>query len=406
MKNIVEINSYNIGSTGRIMKQLKLAAEESGFCVYCCVPSERINKKNSIKNQLFIGTIIERQFHIKIGTWLGINEQLSVFSTFRFIQKLKQLQPKLIHLHNLHNCYINLPMLFRYIRKNNIPIVWTLHDCWAFTGRCPHFLITGCNRWKSTCGHCKYEKKEYPYAHVDSSKRSLRLKKKCYENIDKVKIIAPSYWMKRMVNESILSEYDVEVINNGIDLSVFKPRQSNFRKKHGIDDDCTMLLGVSFDWNDKKGLNDFIKLACELPPFYVTVLVGINKKTSNELPNNIIPIERTENQEELAEIYTAADIFVNPTKEDTFSLVNIEALACGTPVITYKSGGAAESIVEGCGLVINSGEYADLKDGILGFDLMRKNSIEDLCINQAKNYDSKKIYKKYIEVYKEMIKDE
>lgn len=406
MSNIVEINSFNVGSTGRIMLQLKSRAEEEGFNVYCCIPSERINIKNKKEGQILIGTILERQFHIKVASFTGLNEQLSIFSTLRLIRKIQKLNPSLIHIHNLHNCYINIPILFSYIKRHNIPLIWTLHDCWAFTGRCPHFLITGCNRWKSSCGHCIYEKNEYPYTHLDTTARALQMKKRWFSGVKQAKIITPSIWLKTLVKESILAEYDVEVINNGIDLSIFKPRQSNFRVRYGIPSSSIILLGVSFDWNYKKGIDVFIKLANDLSSEYVIVLVGANKMSGNELPKNIISIERTNDQIELAEIYSCADIFVNPTREESFSLVNIEALACGTPVITYNSGGAGESIEKGCGLVVRTDDYAALKKGILDFDLSHKEDIGLRCISQAGKYDSKIIYSKYIDIYKDLINTE
>lgn len=402
---IVEINAFNIGSTGKIMLQLKNKAEQYGHTVYCFVPAERINIKHLKENQFLVGTILERQIHLKLGNLTGYNDCFSYLSTKRLIYKLNKIKPDLIHLHNIHNCYLNLSLFFEYIKENNIKIVWTFHDCWPFTGRCPHFLISNCDKWKSGCNSCVYKKEEYPYASKDRTEFLWKYKQRNFTGVKNLKIVTPSYWMKSLVEQSFLKEYESIVINNGIDTKVFRPKSNNFRLKFGISEDRTILLGVAFDWNYKKGLDIFIKLANELKDNFTIVLVGTNEKVDAQLPSNIISIHRTNNQEELADIYSAADYFVNPTREDTFSLVNIEALACGTPVITFNTGGSAESITDACGYIIEDNSYETLINTInnLTFNKIKNTNIGELCRKRALLYDDEKKYDEYIDMYEKMV---
>lgn len=404
---IIEINAFNIGSTGRIMLQLKKKAEQCGNTVYCFVPAERINIKNRKNNEIIIGSILERQIHLKLGKLSGFNDCFSYFSTRRLIKKIDEIQPDLIHLHNIHNCYLNLSLLFKYIKKNNINIVWTFHDCWPFTGRCPHFVINNCQKWKNGCNNCTYDKNEYPYELRDRTKFLWKYKQKNFTGIDNMKIVTPSFWMKNLVAQSFMKEYETIVINNGIDLNIFKPTQSGFRLKYNISENNIVLLGVAFDWNYKKGLNTFIKLATELKEIYKIVLVGTNKDVDKLLPKNVISIHRTNSQKELAAIYSAADFFINPTLEDTFPLVNIESLACGTPVITFNTGGCAESITEECGYVVNDNKYETLIDILLTQSLKRKgkSNISEKCVERARLYNNEKKYKEYIDLYKAMVNE-
>ena len=264
----------------------------------------------------------------------GFNGCCSYFATRKLIKIIKNFNPDIIHLHNLHNAYINIPLLLKYIKVNNIPTVWTLHDCWSFTGHCPHFMYEKCVKWKSGCYNCpRY--KEYPKSFLDNSKTMFKLKKKWFLDIPNLTIVTPSIWLKNMVKESYLKDYNCQVINNGINIEVFKPIESNFRKDYNIRDNVKMLLGVSIGWNTRKGLDVFIELAKQLDSSYQIVLVGTNENIDKQLPSNIISIHRTNNQTELAKIYTAADLFINPTREDTYPTVNMEAIAV-SQVITLN----------------------------------------------------------------------
>lgn len=401
---IVEINAFNIGSTGRIMLQLKQKAEQCGNTVFCFIPAERINIKNKGENQILIGSILERQIHLKLGKLTGYNDCFSYFSTKRLIKKIDKIKPDLIHLHNIHNCYLNFNVFFEYIKKSKVNVVWTFHDCWPFTGRCPHFVINNCQRWKQGCNNCSYSKSEYPYSLKDRSHFLWKYKKRNFTGIDNLKIVTPSHWMKELVDQSFMKDYESIVINNGIDLTIFRPLKSNFRLKYGLSENNIILLGVAFDWNYKKGLNSFIKLAKDLNDNFKIILVGTNKEVDEIIPSNIISIRRTNSQQELAEIYSAADYFINPTLEDTFSLVNIEALACGTPVITFNTGGCAESITDECGYVIEDNTYESLLDKVKTVSLNKCN-MSTACRERAKLYDNASKYKEYIKLYEKMVNE-
>ncbi len=395
---VIEINSCNFGSTGNIALQIAEAARKEGHTVYTACPKSRDNLKKTTKNQIFIGNRISRNIHLILARLTGLNGCFSVLSTLFFIHKLKKLKIDLIHLHNLHNCYINLPLLFRFIKKNNVKTVWTLHDCWAFTGQCPYFTLEKCDKWKTGCGACS-QYKSYPESRVDRTRLMYKKKKKWFTGVKDMTVVTPSLWLSDLVKQSFLKEYPIKVINNGIDLSVFNPTESDFRAKHGISASKKILLGVAFGWEIRKGLDVFIELAKRLDrDKYQIVLVGTNEQVERCLPDGIISIRRTQNQTELAKIYTAADLFINPTREDNFPTVNMEALACGTPVITFATGGSPEPIDEGCGDVVFSNGTDELISKITG--LWENGTItEEKCISKAQNFDKKQKFKEYILTY-------
>lgn len=358
---VIEINSGNFGSTGNIMLQIAEAARTKGHTVITCCPKSRSNQKKKVGNQLFIGNRLTRNLHLRLTYLTGFNGCFSFVSTLRYLRKVSKFSPDVIHLHNLHNCYINLPLLFRFIKKNKIPVVWTLHDCWAFTGQCPHFTMVKCEKWKKGCGDCQ-SYHEYPGSLVDRTKIMWSLKKKWFTGVENLTIVTPSQWLADLVKQSYLSDYPVKVIYNGIDLSVFKPTESDFRETHGLQNK-RLVLGVAFGWGDRKGYGDCLKLAELLDETYQLILVGVTKEQMASLPKNILGIEQTSSQKELAAIYSASDVFINTTYEDNYPTVNLEARACGLPVISYKTGGSPES-AGGDAIIVDVGDIVGLKNAI------------------------------------------
>ena len=265
----------------------------------------------------------------------------SKHATKKLLKFLDKINPDIVHLHNIHGYYLNIELLFNYLKEKQIRVIWTLHDCWSFTGQCAFFDYVGCDKWQTECKNCPMLS-EYPKSFVDSSKWNYQKKKELFTGLN-ITLVTPSKWLASLVKNSYLKVYDVKVINNGIDLNVFKPTPSNFREKYCLKDK-KMILGVAGVWDRRKGLNDFIELSKLLDDNYVIVLVGLNDKQLDLLPHNIIGIKRTENQQELAGLYTTADVFFNPTYEDNYPTVNLESLACGTPVITYDTGGSPEFV--------------------------------------------------------------
>lgn len=396
--NIVEINTCNFGSTGKIMLQIAQTAEHRGHNVWVVYHNRPINRQKDIKNSILIGNKLAYYLHTKLSLYTGLNGCGSLISTLKLLQKIKKLKPDLLQLHNLHNCYINLPLLFSFIKKNKIPVVWTLHDCWAFTGQCAHFDMIKCDKWKSGCHNCT-QTHLYPSSYVDRTKLMWKLKKKWFCGVENMTLVTPSEWMAEQIRKSYLGDYPIRVINNGIDLAVFKNKENNFRELHHIPLNKKILLGVSFGWGEKKGLDVFDSLAQNLDTEkYQIVLVGTNDETDKLLHPNIISIHKTNNQEELAEIYSAADLFVNPTREEALGLVNIEANACGTPVITFRTGGSPECISIKSGQVVDKDDIPALQNEIICICENNPFSKED-CIEQAKKFDMNIKFNEYVDLY-------
>ena len=398
--NIFEINSVPYGSTGRIMFQIADIVKTMGDVAYTSASFTKSRGEHFPDTYYRIGGAVGKTEHIILAKLTGRHGCYSHLATYKLIQKIKQVNPDVIHLHNIHGWYLNWKMLFDFLKKDNIPVIWTLHDCWAFTGHCPHFMAIGCDKWKSGCYECDLYK-SYPGCFFDDSRFQYRYKKECFTGVPNLTIVTPSQWLANLVKQSYLKDYDTVVINNGIDLTKFKPRASDFRAKYGLENKL-LILGVAFDWTTKKGLDDFRRLAEDLPEEYAIVLVGVSDIVASTLPERIISIACTQNQEELAEIYSAADIFVNPTWEDNFPTVNLEALACGTPVVTYKTGGSPESITEETGKVVPYKDYGALKNATIEMKSARE-SMSRACIERAKLFERKDIYCKYIELYKSIL---
>lgn len=340
---ILMINvSCGTGSTGRICTDLADALEKKGHTVKIAYGRDAVPQKYQ-KYAVKIGDeldIYNHVFQARVFDRMGFGSKRA---TEKFIEWVKEYDPDVIHLHNIHGYYINVEVLFSYLKEFGKKIIWTLHDCWAFTGHCAFFDYVECDKWKTECEHCP-QKTEYPARMgIDCSKRNYDLKKELFSGVQNLAIVTPSEWLAKLLKESFLSEYPVNVIHNGIDTSTFRPTKSNIKERFGISEDIKIVLGVASVWDRRKGLEDFLKLSKLLDEKYKIVLIGLKKKQIEKLPNNILGIERTENIQELVAWYSAADVFVNPTYEDNYPTTNLEAIACGTPVITYDTGGSGES---------------------------------------------------------------
>lgn len=390
---VVQINATcGIGSTGKICESISKLSFDSGIENY--VLYNEISNGYSYGIKYGCSKVIQKKEALKsriLGNW-GFN---SVKSTKKLINLLERINPDIIHIHNIHDHGCDIELLFNYILDKKIKLFWTFHDCWSFTGYCTHYAMIGCDKWKTKCSKCQL-KKEYSWF-FDKSEILFEKKKKIFESID-MTIFTPSNWLASQLNESFLKNKPIHVINNGIDLNVFKKRNTEFKRKYKIDDKF-VILGVAFNWSYKKGVDVFIRLASELDESYRIVMVGVDKKLKKELPDNIISIEKTASQDELSEIYNSSDLFLNPTREDTFPTVNMEALACGIPVITFNTGGSPEIIDQKTGIVIEQDNINVLIETII--DLAKKNMFnENDCINKArKDFDMNKSYEKYVHYY-------
>ena len=401
---IVEINAYSYGSTGNIMMQIAEQARKKGHKVitYSTIIFSGRNpaQKNEIPDHRYFSSYFENFLHYSFAQLTDGNGFFSILATFRLIHQLKKLNPDVVHLHNLHQFCINIPLLARYINKNKIKTVWTFHDCWAFTGHCMHFEHSGCNGWKTGCGNCP-QRYYNPRSRVDWSKKIWKKKYRLFSMLDTLAIVTPSEWLARLVRQSFFCSCPVTVINNGINTNVFMPHGYGFKETNGFEGKY-IVLGVSSDWGYSKGLDVFVRLAQELGTDYKVVLVGLNEHIAKSLPECIFAVGRTSNKEELAKIYSAADVFVNPTREDTFPTVNMEALACGTPVVTFDTGGSPEILDSTCGVVVEKDDFDSLKRETIRICQERPFTIED-CVKRAGCFQEDKMFSSYLSLYESMI---
>lgn len=400
---IAQINMIPYGSTGKIMLQIATTAREQGMEArsYTTDLFSIGGKKPRVvaEDLYYYGSFYENMIHNYLGKLLGRNGHYSYFGTQQLIKMLKEFSPDIVHLHNLHCNCIHLPSLFKYLQKNKIKVVWTLHDCWTFTGHCPHFVGVNCEKWKTECHHCP-QLRGYPKSYVDTSKQMYRKKKQWFTSIEDMTLVTPSEWLAGLVKQSYFKNYPVKVINNGINPSVFQPTESDFRERY----QCTgkkIVLGVASGWGEKKGLDVFVELSKRLPENYQIVLVGTSELTDATLPKNIISIHNTQNQAELAEIYSAADVFANPTREDTYPTVNMEAIACGTPVVTFRVCGSAEMLDPTCGSVIEKNDVDAMEREILRVCEERPYT-KEACLAKAKSFDMSLKFGEYVSLYKEI----
>lgn len=360
MKDIVKIlqvNTSMVRSTGSIAQaigELVLAEGWNSYLAY----SSRTETKDSKSTLITIGSKRDAQIHA-ISTRLFDNHGfMSTNATKKFVKRMSELAPDIVHLHNIHGYYLNIEVLFQFLASANIPIVWTLHDCWSMTGHCSHFDSIGCAKWKTGCNHCAL-KTDYPSSIlIDNSKYNWWRKRKIFCSMPNLTLVPVSGWLESVVKESYLKNFETHVIHNGIDLEVFSPSCNNvIRDKHEIGN-RTIVLGVATGWFEGGGLrrfNEFMKLSSLLDDNFRIILIGLEACQLNSLPTNVIGLKRTANQKELAAYYSLADVFVNPTYQDSLPTVNMEALACGTPVITYQTGGSPEIIDEHTGWVTEKG---------------------------------------------------
>lgn len=339
---VLMINSVcGIGSTGRICTDIADELTENGH--ECKIA---FGRKAAPERYQKYAYRITSDGGVKINALkarLFDNEGFNAArATKKLISFIEEYNPDVIHLHNLHGYYLNVEVLFDYLKKTDKKVIWTLHDCWAFTGHCAYFDYPECDKWRENCGNCG-RLNDYPKAIIDRSERNLAKKKEIFRGVKNLTVVTPSKWLAELAKQSFLGEYLIEVINNGIDTAVFRPTESNFKEKNGLSGK-KIILGVANIWDARKGFGDFISLSKKISDDYRIVLVGLDEKQLGMLPENILGITRTSSAKELAEIYTAADVLFNPTYEDNYPTVNLEAQACGTPVVTYDTGGSGESV--------------------------------------------------------------
>ncbi len=403
---LLQINTIvNSGSTGRITEDIGAVLLANGHESF--IAFGRGNRPS--KSQL-----------IKIGSewdvyWHGI--QTIVFdrhafaskaATQKLIGEIERLKPDVIGLHNLHGYYINIEILFTYLKTTPIPVVWTLFDCWAFTGHCTYFDDIDCTKWIEGCSECP-KKSKYPTSFFkDNSKSNYLNKKSLYAEFKNLRLVVHSQWLQNLVGKSFLGEVPTQHIFSGIDLDIFKPspNSSEIIGKYKLESK-RIILGVASTWDQRKGLNDFIQMSNYFLSEETIVLIGLNQQQLKSLPPNIVGIERTENVNELAALYSAADVFVNPTWQDNFPTTNLEALACGIPVVTYNTGGSPEAIDEATGFVIEKGNVQGLVAAVRTVLDSGKDHYRNICRQRAEQlFNKNDRYGDYLKLYESLLKGE
>jgi len=397
---LLQINvTSNWGSTGRIAEDIGIIVQSNGWENYIAYGR---GKQQSKSKQIRIGNSINMYIHAINSFLFDKHGLLSKKATINLIEQIKKISPDIIHLHNIHGYYLNYPILFNFLSKSNIPVVWTLHDCWPLTGHCAYFDFVNCNKWKKQCHDCK-ALNTYPKALIDSSKKNHSLKKQYLTKIPKMVLVPVSFWLDKIISDSILSHYKTKIIHNGINIDIFKPTiDYTIINKYHIKEQF-IILGLTNIWAERKGLNDIIKLNGIIDhDIFQIVLVGLTNKQIKQLPDSIIGIPRTDSIQDLVKLYSHAGVFINPTWEDNFPTTNLEALACGTPVITYNTGGSPEAIDEKTGYVVPKGNIEELYNSI---KKVREGNIkrEDCRLRAETLYNKDKKFKEYIDIYNSLL---
>ena len=384
------------GSTGRIVTDIYHLLTENGD--HCKVAYSRGSAPEDI-DAVKIGSKWDIYGHALLSRITDKQGFYSRQATKQLIREIKEYAPDIIHLHNVHGYYLNIEILFDFLRIYARPVIWTLHDCWSFTGHCTHFSRVECDKWETGCSKCP-QKKEYPASLLlDSSKGNWTQKKQIFSGLN-LTVVTVSEWLRSMVSKSFLNTYNIRTIYNGLDLDVFKPTESSFREVYGIEDKH-LILGVANVWTKSKGLDDFLQLADLLDDDYRIVLVGVSKQQKQSLKSNMLGIENTSDAKYLAGIYAAADVFVNTSVEETMGMTTVEALACGTPAIVYNATGIPEILKDMPEMVVPPHDVVQVKE--LVQRICETGIEQEDLLHIARKFDKWKRFQEYLDLYREVI---
>lgn len=401
---IIEINTTkNSGSTGRIASQIQKYVNDKG--ALCKIAFGYGNDKDLTDFSMYswVGTHI----HSFLSRKLCMQGRCSWFQTYRLVRFLKEEKPDIVHLHNIHGHYLNYGILFRYLKSVQIPVIWTFHDCWPYTGKCAHYSSAGCDKWKTECFDCP-NLQTYPDSSFDGSRRNYQNKKSCFTNLKNLHIVCNSDWLKSQVEESFFKEREITRIYNGVDTGVFYPKPANevrkVAEKYRIELEKKTILGVSSVWKADKGLQVFLKLAQAIPSEYQVVLVGVSHSQKEMLPKSVVAIERTEDMQELAALYTLADVLVNASKEETFGMVAVEAMSCGIPVVVSSQTACPEIVDQSVGLVVSMDSIDELRGAIEEICTKGKGAYSERCMFKVRNlYSVEEMNRQYYSLYRRVL---
>lgn len=401
MNKLLQINStLNWGSTGRIVDEIGRAAINKGWESYIAYG----RYSNETISQFFkIGKNKDVYNHVFQSRLFDNHGLASRNATEHFIEQIEKINPDVIHLHNIHGYYLNYSIFFDFLSKRDIPIIWTLHDCWSFTGHCAHYSYIGCQYWRTLCHNCP-QKHDYPKSwFMDCSKSNHLKKQRAFTSVKNMTLVPVSEWLASEVRQSFLKKYPIRVISNGVDTDVFTPMQ--LKKTDLCIVDKFMILGVANVWSARKGLADFIALREKLSDDYVIVLIGLNERQIKKMPDGIIGIRRTNSMQDLAKYYSVADIYLNTSVEETFGLTTVESLSCGTPAIVYNSTACPEIVSSDTGFIVEPGDIEGIVDVINHIKNSKKKKQIQICRNFAvQQYDKQNKYMDYIRLYEDILK--
>lgn len=388
-------------STGRIMKEISDVAEASGWQSYMAYSRGRDGVPAGRSDLVPVGNIFSVAMHLLSTRLLDRHGKGSKASTRRFVRKLEKLDPDVIQIHNIHGYFLDYEIFTDYLRRSGKPVVWTVHDCWLFTGHCFHYASAGCGKWQTHCEHCP-QRKAFPKSILlDRSYHNFEDKRRCFTGIPNLTIVTVSQWMKEEMSRSFLKDCRFRIIHNGIDTAAFSPQEiSSVRKDFGTGD-RHIVLGVASIWCKEKGIEDFIRLDSMLDhDREVIVLVGVKESQKSLFPASIITVERTASISVLAGLYSEASAFANPTWQDNYPTVNMESISCGTPVVTYRTGGSVEVITPDTGFVVEQGDVPGMLDCIRRIENLGKEHFRKGCRDYAlKHFRKEDRYEDYIELY-------
>ena len=401
---IVVINPTNQGFFPRMYRSLKSIYEEQGHECLLLSPRNFTNRRNPLPNQKFWGTYLNFHVHYRLYKLLGIQDVFSIFETLHLLWILKREKPDIIHLHNVIAWVLNFPLFIWYVNKHNIPVVWTMHDCRAITGRCAYFEQVDCYNWTNGCKKCQYPNEYWPTI-LNNSGLQWKIRNKFFQEFKNLTIITPSHWLESYMKESaFFKNHNILTIHNGIDTDIFAKENTYKHRIIEENKDKKIVLCVAAFMNKYKGLYELIEISKDLPEDYQIVLVGnINKSDTEKIPSKIICLPSTYSVEELVSIFQGATVYANPTLIDNFPTVNIEALAAGLPIATYKTGGSPEAIDKTCGIAVEKGNRKELANAIIQICENRHIYTRENCQNRAKEFSSSQ-YNKYLDIFHKLIK--
>lgn len=397
---IIQINAvYGVGSTGVIVKDLHELCLKNGIESYVSYSTTNQNSED-IKNGYVIGSTLGKKMHAILSRLGGKQAYFSSFATKKFIRYIKNIKPDIVHLHNLHSNYINMNMLLDYLGKNDIETIITLHDCWFYTGGCFHYTAAGCSKWLEGCGNCPKKMQDTPAILKDNSAKILSDRKKYFSAIKNLTVVGVSKWIENEACKTFFKNADICHIHNGIDTSFFKPTSSDFRSNYKLEDKF-LILAPANKWLKPINKETFDYFTNNLPDDCIIVMLGCTESEKINLPKNVLALDYIKDRDELRKIYSVCDVFVNCTREESLSLVNVEAQSCGTPVVTYCNTGVQETVDNKCSFSVETGNFKELLEATLNIKRMGKNTLSESCVkwvNQRFNRD--KNYMKQIELYK------